>query len=212
MELLTLSFFQSGKNGDATEVERARKVVSHVKAGRIDFLGRFYNEMMTETDKEILSQFISKEATLIPLPKSAPLIEGAQWPPKEICKFLISKGYGNTISTLLQRTKVVPKAAFQENAEERPSVQKHYETIEVVKGHVYPIGVSEIILVDDVVTQGRMGYGCYLRLSEIFPDIPIKLFCLVRTNTFRDIEKCIYPKLTKITYNKETGKTFHIDN
>ena len=89
MELQTFSFFQSGKNGDAKEVDRARIIVSNVKAGRIDFLSKFHDQMMQETDKEIFSQFISKEAVLVPLPKSAPLIEGAQWPPSEICKFLI---------------------------------------------------------------------------------------------------------------------------
>lgn len=212
MSLQVFSLFQSGKNGEKEEVELSKKIVSHIKACRISFLNRFYDEFMADEDKELLRNFISPLAALIPLPKSAPLIEGAQWPPREICKFLMSKGYGDSVLTILQRAKAVPKAALQQNAEERPTVQKHYETIEVVKGQIYPAGISEIILVDDVVTQGRTGYASFLKISEEFPNLPIKLFSLVRTNSFNDLTQCALPKQTEILYYEGSGKTFHRDN
>jgi hypothetical protein len=211
MSLQVFSLFQSGKNGVKEEVELARRIVLNVKACRIGFLNRFYNEIMTNEDKELLREFISPKSVLIPLPKSAPLVDGAQWPPREICRFFMSKGYGDSVFPLLHRVKKVPKAAFQVNAEERPTVQQHFESIKIVAGQFFPAGISEIILVDDVVTQGRTGYACFQRISNEFPDLPIKLFSLVRTTTFHEITKCVLPRLTEIRYNAGSGKTIHFD-
>ena len=57
-----------------------------------------------------------------------------------------------------------------------------------------------------------MGYACFQRVSEEFPNLPVKLFSLVRTNSFYEITKCVFPKLTDIRYYEGSGKTFHIDD
>lgn len=209
MSLQVFSIFQSGKNGVSEEVDLARKIVSNTKAGRLNFLDKFHEIILSEEQKVLLKEFIPPNSTLIPLPKSAPLVDDAQWPPMEICKFLVNRGYGNTISPYLKRIKKVPKAAYQANSDDRPTVLKHYETIEVDNNEIFTPDFSEIILVDDVVTQGRMGYACFQRISEAYPDIPVKLFSLIRTNSFSRITKCVDPKNTEILYYPDSGKTFH---
>ena len=211
MSLETFTLFQYGKKGEPTEVDRARKIVANTKACRFDFLNNYFNSFITDSNKNKLAEFIPPTATLIPIPKSAPMLDGAQWPPKEICKFLLNRGYGDCAIELLKRIKVVPKAAFQKTSEERPSVELHCKTIKFQKSEIYSSAISQIILVDDVITQGRTAYACYKTIREFLPNTPISLFCLIRTFTFNDLVKSDNPKRGEITYNNDSGKTFYKD-
>lgn len=90
-------------------------------------------------------------------------------------------------------------------AEFRPSVLEHYESLMVIKELTSP---SQITLVDDVLTLGRMSYACAWRLHEIYPTTPIRLFSIFRTQGFiPDIEKLVDPQFDRITFNRNTGKT-----
>jgi predicted amidophosphoribosyltransferase len=209
MNLPVFTLFQSGKKGDPSQVDLSRRLVANIKAGRIGFLNKYFDELDGNTLR-MISEFIPKDTTLVPLPKSAPMVDGAQWPPKEICKFLISHGYGNNAINLLKRIKAVPKAAFQINAEDRPSVEKHYNSIKFDKSEIHVTSISKIVLVDDIVTQGRTAYSCYKRIIEEMPNAQISLFCLVRTKTFEELKKCCEAKLSEIIYYP-SGKTFHQD-
>jgi hypothetical protein len=209
VSLQTYSLFQSSKIGKVEEIELARNVGSHVKACRLNFLHKLFDNHLTSTEIQDLRNFISNQALLIPIPKSAPLLTGAQWPSLEISKFLLNRNFGKEVLPYLQRIKAVPKAAFQNNSEERPSVQSHLDTIDTVNNISIPEEFSEIILVDDYITQGRVGYACFQKISSMYPNKIVKLFRLIRSNKFNEIEKCILPKSGNLSYNSHSGKTQH---
>jgi hypoxanthine phosphoribosyltransferase len=76
----------------------------------------------------------------------------------------------------LSRSIALPKAAWSD-AEERPTVQRHYETLAVRKLLFVP---TEIVLVDDVVTRGATLLGAASRLHESFPNARISAFAAMR--------------------------------
>ena len=65
----------------------------------------------------------------------------------------------------------------------------HYSSIECTSLVPPP---KEIVLVDDIITRGSTMLGCASRIKEIFPDIPIKGFAVLRTmsnpDEFKKIE------------------------
>src|SRR5882762_4504408 len=161
MSLPVYSLFPYSKKGEKKDVDTVRNIVARVKACRIGFLEDYFEKHLSEGDKVIISSFIPENATLIPLPKSAPLVENALWPSRDICEFLIKRGFGNSFSPILKRISAVPKAAFQHSSEDRPSVQKHFDSISLEIDPLFSSNINEIILVDDVVTQGRTAFACY---------------------------------------------------
>lgn len=209
MNLPVFSLFPYSKKGEENAVTTAKKIVVNTKACRVDFINKYFNEKISEKDKIELSEFISKDATLIPIPKSAPLLENALWPSLSISELLINNGFGKNVMPLIKRIQRVQKAAFQDSSDDRPTVAKHYESFTIENDPIFSNEIKEIILIDDVVTQGRTAYACYLRIRELFPDIPVKLFALIRSDSFEKITDWNLPLYTEIVYYTQSGKTFH---
>jgi hypothetical protein len=80
---------------------------------------------------------------------------------------------------LLHRTEAIPKAATGPAAE-RPDAQRHFETMAVQKELVL---AKELLVVDDLVTSGAALLGSANRRFETYPDIPIRGFAAMRTDS-----------------------------
>lgn len=209
MSLPVFSLFPYSKKGDVQATQIAARIVSSVKSCRIGFMDAYFDTIIQKEEMQQLSDFISPSSTLIPLPKSAPLLDKALWPSRDICELLISKGLGREYIPMIKRKTAVAKAAYQPNADERPTVETHVQSMEIDATNVLGQNIQEIILVDDVVTQGRTAYAAYMSLQPLFPGIPVKLFTLVRTDSFKKIEQWSEPMQTEIAFYPASGKTFH---
>jgi hypothetical protein len=206
----TYSFFQSSKKGEAEEVRLAKRVIDNIKLGRTKVIDAYHSNYFSSEDLQELGSFIDSESTLIPVPQSVPLINSnATWPSLEICKKLFDLGYGREIQPLIRRRVQVRKAAFQPTSEERPSVQEHFDSLEVDYKPMIIESLDKIVFVDDVITQGRTSYACYQKLlNKLKKDIPVSVFALVRSNNFNEINKAFYPKKGELK-SFDSGKTFH---
>ncbi|WP_438423198.1 phosphoribosyltransferase [Aquimarina macrocephali] len=151
----------------------------------------------------ILTDFFNEDAVLIPIPRSSLITEGTLWPTKVIAEELVKNGIGQEISTCLKRVTPVAKSSFQNGADNRPSVQNHYDSLEV---EPIMITSTSIILIDDILTLGRTALACASVLSERFPDIEIKMFGMMRTRSFRDNDILIQPQVGKMRYSNYSGK------
>jgi predicted amidophosphoribosyltransferase len=126
---------------------------------------------------EPLTSFLSPDAVLVPVPKSALWKEGSLWVPDQLANFMVKVGLGGRAARLLVRTEAITKAATSISSN-RPTAIEHYRTLAVQKD-LMPI--PEIVLVDDVVTTGSALLGSSNRLLESYPTASIKGFAAIRT-------------------------------
>ncbi len=123
------------------------------------------------------SSIFSASTVVVPAPKSALHQEGSLWVPHQIALALIESGLGARVATLLKRAVPIPKAATS-IASERPTAQRHFETL-AVQTDFGP--VEKIVIVDDVVTRGATLIGAANRLHESYPAAQIGAFAVMRT-------------------------------
>ena len=141
-----------------------------------------------------LAEFINPDVTLVPIPRSAPLVQGGLWPALIIAQAFKEKGLVKNILPCLERIKRVPKSSFAKPGE-RPSVSNHYSSFKVNNSLVSPI---QIVLIDDVLTKGSTMYAASLRIKEVYPEAQIKAFAIIRTmGKQADIEKKLFSVIAK---------------
>jgi len=119
--------------------------------------------------------------------------------------FIGNKKKAKEVMPCIERVNPVRKSSFQTNADSRPSVEEHYDSLSVTPVLLEP---DQITLIDDVLTLGRTTLACVQRLNETFPKTEIRIFALVRTQSLiPNIEKIIDPSFGVISYSSATGKT-----
>jgi len=183
---------------------KSRNVCGGIKAGRINIINSAI-ERIDDLKAEEKEDFFNDKITLVPVPRSAPLTQGALWPAKEIVNALLEANLGKDHQVLIKRIHHVKKSSSQVGADQRPSVEDHYNSLSVQK---YLMKPERITLIDDVLTLGRTFFACAQRLYESFPEIEIRCCSLIRTQSLiPDIEKLLDPSFGDITYNNRTGKT-----
>jgi len=152
-----------------------------------------------------LAPFLNPQTSLVPVPRSAPLAEGALWPAQVIAGVLQRSGFGAEVLPCIRRATAVRKSSSSP-AKDRPSVDEHLESFAMNRELSNP---ADITLVDDVLTQGRTMAACALMLHDAFPDAQIRCFAMIRTLGFVDnIEKVLDPSTGVIHYYANSGKTF----
>jgi predicted amidophosphoribosyltransferase len=180
------------------EVSRqSRDVCYAIKAGQprvLELVGRRLRENLDGAG--VLTQLFEHPLTLVPMPRSAPLVAGALWPADRIARALTAAGLGVQVVPALERVSAVPKSA-RAGPGERPPISLQYESLRARS----LVDVSDrILVVDDVVTKGATAIAAVSRLDEIYPKAQIALFAAIRTRGLvAEIEHTLDPALGKIT-------------
>ncbi len=183
--------------------KRSREACGRIKAGNIELIESAIPHLRGER-AAVLQPFLAPDVTLVPVPRSAPLPDGALWPAKVICDVLHGHGFGTDVQTLLKRTKAVPKSSSSQRADDRPLVPVHMDSIEAERPFFVP---DKITLVDDVLTLGRTTYACAELLRQVCPFAEIRIFAMIRTQGFvPEIETIVDPATGTIT-GFDSGKT-----
>lgn len=190
--------------GYSALAQQSQEICGRVKAGNARMIVNTFKSL----DANFLKEFLSKETTLVPVPRSAPLIGDAMWPGKLIADLLINYGYGKEVYPCLVRTKAIKKSSLSFDSGTRPLVTEHYESIGVSRD-LRPDPIK-ITLVDDVITMGRTTYACAQRLKEEFTNAEIKVFTILRTQQ-KDIDK-VFGLFTGTITGYPSGKTWKNDN
>ena len=190
--------------GNSELSAKSRTLCGHIKAGKVGLVESAI-PYLKRADAAALAAFLNSQASLVPVPRSAPLADGALWPAKVIAEVLVRKGLGREVLPCIRRAMAVRKSSSSP-AKDRPSVAEHYESL-VLDGQL--VRPAQITLVDDVLTQGRTIAACALRLHEAYPDAEIRAFAMIRTQGFvENIEKIVDPAVGVIKYFEGSGKTY----
>jgi predicted amidophosphoribosyltransferase len=146
-----------------------------------------------------LSDDFNPSVTLVPLPRSSPLISPrALWPSLRICQAILDQGLAAHVVPCLERTDAVQKSSTA-RAGRRPGPDEHYGSVRVMwKKRRAPRAIT---LVDDVVTRGASFIGLVPRLQEAFPGTEIRCFAVVRTISTGEIDRILAPVEGTISYD-----------
>lgn len=200
-ELAFFGLLQYAVRGTSELSRRSKVVRNDVKAGKELVLERVARRVAENIDTGgVLAECFRGAPTLIPMPRSAPLLREALWPSLQICEALRQAGIGGSIWPGLRRVKAVPKSALARPGE-RPEPPDHYASLVVEPADMLQ-GPAAIVVVDDVVTRGSSLVGMFPRLVEAFPGIPIRCFAVLRTISEGDIPAMLAPVTGFVTYSR----------
>jgi hypothetical protein len=153
-------------------------------------IARLVLRLKTEFPKTSLNELLGPDVTLVPAPRSTPLIDGALWPARRIADELVTHGLGVEVLPIVRRATPVPKSS-QANPGERVSLAQHIASLSLEPLLASP---TLITIVDDVVTKGRMLMATATVLRHIFPSTELRAFALIRTMGFQpDVERILAP-------------------
>ena len=172
------TFLIYSPRGMSDNAARSRRLLGACKNGNPEFTRILADQIIAKQEFTFFHNSI-----LVPIPRSAPTIEGAVFPTKVIADTLLKKGLGIGVSTCLRRVIAIPKSSGQYSANTRNSVQTHLSSLSV-KPEI--ITESDLVLIDDVLTLGRTSLASAIKLHEAFPEKNIRIFCPFRTRSFED--------------------------
>lgn len=158
-----------------------------------------------------LEAFWEDPGVLVPVPGSAPRVQGGLWVAQHICEEFVRQQLANEAAPLLERSERVPRSTGQTQAEHRPTPQVHYDSLSVQAGSLFD-APHKITLVDDVVTRGATLIGCASKLKDTYPNVEIQAFALCRSDNKIELtnsNEMLAPRLGHIRFNTTSGKIIH---
>ncbi|MEK6982929.1 MAG: hypothetical protein AABX33_00005 [Nanoarchaeota archaeon] len=180
-ELKFGSYLTYSPHGKSDLAKRSKNIMIYLKSERsIGNPPKFMSQFVAEKIKESIDQmpfkhFFSQDASLVPIPKSSLMQPNTLWASEKIANALSKQAFGD-FYPCLKRTKPLPKAAYAVPSN-RPKAIDHYNSVECQPLVHRP---KVIVLIDDIITRGSTLLGCASRLREIFSDVPICAFAVIR--------------------------------
>ena len=197
------TYFVYRPRGDEEIDQQSRDLCYGLKGGREDLVNRAAAHISRHGGVQGVRGVLGKDALLVPMPRSSPLMRGAFWPSRFLAEALVDHSMGIGISPLLERTKAVRKSSAS-GPGKRPLAKDHFDSIEV-SPLVLPT-CRRIVVVDDVVTRGATMVAAVTRLVAAYPNLSVFGFAFVRTMSFEAISSKVNPAHCRITL-QANGRT-----
>jgi hypothetical protein len=189
-ELRFGSWLVYSPRGESDVSRRSRTVCYQMKNDLGGAIARLVLRLKTEFSTTSLCELLGPDVTLVPVPRSTPLIDGALWPARRIADELVTQGLGVEVLPIVRRATPVPKSS-QASPGERVSLAQHIDSLSLEPLLANP---TRITIVDDVVTKGRMLMATATVLRHVFPSTELRGFALIRTMGLQpDVERILAP-------------------
>lgn len=183
--------------GSSENSVKSRHVCYSIKRGDVQLLDQAVTALERVFEEAGFAAFLGPDVGLVPTPGSAPHVSGGLWPSERIAHALVKANRGKDVLPYLRRSVAVPKSAFAAPGE-RPTVERHYQTIAVESDLIAP---RRLTIIDDVVTKGRTLLACAGRLREAFPHAEIACFTMVRTLGLQpEVDRVVAPCTGRIRW------------
>lgn len=189
--------------GQSEISRRSRDVCYNIKAGDLATLQHAAHRLREHIAAGgVLTPLFGADVTLVPMPRSAPLVGGALWPAERICQRIVAAALAARTVPALERLVAVPKSARAQPGE-RPPISSHYASF---RAHAQIEVTDRILVVDDVVTKGSTALAAAARLAEVYPNADVRLFAMIRTKgRILDVERILDPVTGTVQADGDEG-------
>ena len=126
-ELRFGSFLAYSPRGHPSVSRKSRDVCYRMKNDTEDAIAQFVARLKAEF-RTALNEILGPTVTLVPVPRSTPLVEGALWPARRIADELVKQGLGDAVLPIVTRVRPVAKSSHAAPGE-RPTVEQHIESL-----------------------------------------------------------------------------------
>lgn len=167
----------SDKNQNSRDVMLALKNDKFMRKPPIPMTQLVAERIQQNITKLPFTSFFQPNTILVPTPTSSLMQRDTLWVPQRIALALVKVGLGKEVVPCLKRVKPLRKA-HRSPSRNRPRAAEHYESMMIQSSLSEP---DEIVLVDDIVTQGATFMGAANRLASAFPRANIRAFAVIRT-------------------------------
>lgn len=169
---------------DPSEIgQRSRTLCYRLKAAEPEAIRLAADRVRRYVDEGRFGPSFGPDVTVVPVPGRAPLAPGAVSRTALICEALVRVGVAREVLPLLERLEPVQKSAYAQPGQ-RPDVEAHYGSMRAGGTLTVP---DRLLLVDDVITRGATLLAAATRLAERFPNVPVRAFALVRTESYGEL-------------------------
>jgi hypothetical protein len=187
--------------GESDVSQRSRLLCARVKNGSPKWLKTYVASVHQEfAQGRFFSDFFGEQALFVPVPQYFSAAPVSLWVARRLAFTLQEAGLGEEVWTGLRRVTAVERSASAWMWQ-RPTVQQHYRSLNVIPS---PRSPSNVVLIDDVITKGRTLVAAAMRLREAFPEATIRAFALVRTKGLvTDVVRLFDPCEGTVRWNGE---------
>jgi predicted amidophosphoribosyltransferase len=175
------AFLVYAPRGTTEQSKLAKEICYGVKFDRPGMIADVVSRLVSSFAETDLSSVLGRDVTLVPSPRSTPLVKGALWPAQRVAQELVASGLGREVLSSVTRREAVPKSAFA-RAGERPTPQQHLDSL-AVRSEL--AAAHRITVVDDVITRGSTTIAVASLLKHHFPESDVRVFAMVRTMSYQ---------------------------
>lgn len=175
------SFLVYSPRGRSSQSRRSRTVCYAIKQDQPGFIAQAVKRLRNDFASTGLKDVLGRDVTLVPAPRSTPLVKGALWPAQRIAEELVAAGLGRKVQPVVTRATAVTKSAFA-GPGGRPSPQRHLESLAIEPK--FPLR-GRVAVIDDVITKGATALAVASLIRSAFPSVDPNVFAMVRTMSFQ---------------------------
>lgn len=188
-----LIYLPQGRGGGDI-AKRSQGYCYAVKRGESAIIAKIAAHIARRRNEDGICDVLAEDAALVPMPRSAPSLDGALWPARMLADALVAERLGAVVLPLLERAVAVQKSSTAAPGK-RPRAADHLKSFRVLP-HVDP--PDRIVIVDDVVTSGATMLGAISAVFDAIPDLPPEGFALFRTQSGGELRAISSPARSHI--------------